>query len=399
MWERTYDPDRGPIPDGVDLAATIAESGSALSPCARNSVVALRRLTGDWVRVESNHVPNNGMRIRFEGDRATLTAMPPAGDRNFRVGQVLWKDALPDGALEVVGSDGAYYSSLLTFEGPDRLHIDVDRENSPGNDQTWERAGPSIDGVWVLRAGTEPANLGLQVQVTGGEGRIRFLPASVTARLRVGNLLWRAIRGGGNMEARVNGGYQAARVDVVDQDRLRVSINLASGAVEETWVRRGSDAERIGETEKNLVTGVRERALATGAPLAERSIRSLLALAADSIASPSWGTVELGGESMRFLVLGCRMGSGPRDPLFVSGAGEAPDGRAVEVELERSLQDDRVLERMSILFGDRLGGEVWTASGEGRLFRIDGDRLRVEGRFRSRGTGARDGVVEVSCEG
>jgi hypothetical protein len=335
------------------------------------------------------------MRIRFQGNQSTLTAMPPAGDRSFRVGQVLWKDALPDGALEVLGSDGAYHSSLLTFEGPDRLHIDVDRKNSPGNDQTWERAGPSIDGVWVLRAGTEPANLGLQVQVAGDEGRVGFLPATVTARLRVGNLLWRAIRGGGNMEARVNGSYQAARVDVLDQDRLRVSINLASGAVEETWVRRGSDAERIGLTGTNLVTSVRQSALATGAPLAQRSIRSLLVLAADSIASPSWGTVELGGESMRFLVLGCRIGSGPSDPLFVRGAGEAPDGRAVEVELERSLQDDRVLERASILFGDRFGGEVWTVSGG---FTSNGNNLRAEGRFRSRGTGARDGVVEVGCE-
>jgi hypothetical protein len=171
----------------------------------------------------------------------------------------------------------------------------------------------------------------------------------------------------------------------------------------------------MGETEKNLVTGVRERALATGAPLAERSIRSLLALAADSIASPSWGTVELGGESMRFLVLGCRIGSGPRDPLFVTGAGEAPDGRAVEVELERSLQDDRVLERASILFGDRSEGEVWTATGGAaaspgragaapeppagdRLFTIDGENLRAEGRFRSRRAGAREGIVEVGCE-
>jgi len=68
------------------------------------------------------------------------------------------------------------------------------------------------------------------------------------------------------------------------------------------------------------------------------------------MASQSWGTVDLGGESFRFLVLGCRIGTGARDSLFVSGAGEAPDGRPLEVELERSLQDDRVLERASILF-------------------------------------------------
>ena len=419
MWERTYDPDRGPIADGVDLAGSIAESVKSVpawSPCAGTGVLALNNLAGAWVRVESNHPPNNGMRIRFEGDRSTLTAMPPMGNPNFRVGQVLWKDVMPDGTLAVLGSDGAYYPSLITVEGADRLHLDVDRENSPGNDQTWERAGPSIDGVWVLQAGTQP-NLGLQVQVEGDQARIRFLPAAATARLRVGDLLWRAIRGGGTMEARVDRDYRPGRLEVLDEDRLRVEIDVPSGTVEETWVRRGSDAERAGEAENILLPNMRQRALETaGAPLAARSIRSLLAQAADSMESQSWGTVELGGESMRFLVLGCQIGSGSRDPLFVRGAGEAPDGRPVEVELERSLQDDRVLERASILLGDPFEGELWTASGGngaaagqpgaddarqppagGRFFGIDGERLRVEGRFRSTGAGTRVGTVEVSC--
>jgi microsomal dipeptidase-like Zn-dependent dipeptidase len=415
MWERSYDPDRGPIPDGVDLAATIAGSAS-WSPCAEAGVIALNDMAGAWVRVESNHVPNNGMRILLEGDQATLAAMPPTGDPNFRVGQRLWQDFKPDGTLEVLGSDGSYYPSLLTIEGTDRLHIDVDRDNSPGNDQTWERAGPSIDGVWILRAGPEPANFGLQIQVTGEDGRIRFLPAAMTAPLRVGNLLWRAIRAGGVMEARVDRGYQPARVEVLDQDRLRVRVDLPSGTVEETWIRRGSDAQ-VAETGDVFLPGVRQRALEiAGAPLAERSIRSVLAMASDSIASPSWGTVELGGESFRFLVLGCRIGSNPGDSLFVSGAGEAPDGRPVEVELERSLEDDRVIERVSILFGRRSAGAVWTATGGGaaagpgragaapeppagdRLFTIDGENLRAEGRFRSSGAGAREGIVEVGCE-
>jgi len=72
------------------------------------------------------------MRIQLAADRATLTGMPPSGNGNFRVGQVLWKDVASDGTLEVLGSDGAYYPSRLTLEGPDRLHIDVDRDNSPG---------------------------------------------------------------------------------------------------------------------------------------------------------------------------------------------------------------------------------------------------------------------------
>jgi hypothetical protein len=343
--------------------------------------------------------------------------MPASGNRAFRVGQVLWKDVMSDGNLDVLGSDGAYYPSAITFEGSDRLHIDVDRANSPGNDQTWERAGPSVDGIWVFQTGTEPANVGLQVQVEGYEGRVRFLPATVTGRLRVGNALWRTIRGGGRMEAQVGGSYRPARLVLLDEDRLRVEIDTPSGTVEEAWVRQGSDAERIGETEKNLLPDLRARARETlGAALAERSIPSLLAAAADSIASPSWGTIDLGGESVRVLVLGCQVGNGPDDALFVRGAGEAADGRPVEVELERSMPDGGVLERASILLGDRFDGELWTASARsgggqragdapeqsadgGSLFVIDGERVRVEGRFRSTGAGAREGVVEVSCGG
>lgn len=405
MWERAYDPDRGPIPDGEDLVGSITQAAPPWSPCA--GAVSLSDLAGTWVRVNSNHAPNDGMRILIEGDRATLTAMPPTGDRSFQVGQVLWQDLEPDGTLAVLGSNGTYYPSLLTIEGPDRIHLDVDRDNSPGNDQTWERAGPSIDGVWVLQAGPVPASLGLQVQVAGDEGKVRFLPASVTARLRVGNVLWRSIRAGGVMEARVDRGYEPARLEVLDQDRLRVAIDLPSGPIEETWVRRGSNAQ-VGETGDVFLPGVRQQALGTAGALADQSVRSILTMAADSIASPSWGTLEMGGESFRFLVLGCRIGSSPRDPLFATGAGEAPDGRTLEVELERSLQDDRVLERVSILFGERGEGEIWTATGDvdtgsspqagSALFMIDGDHLRAKGRFRSRGTGPRDGVLEVSCE-
>ena len=96
------------------------------------------------------------------------------------------------------------------------------------------------------------------------------------------------------------------------------------------------------------------------------------------------------------------------------GVGEAEDGRPVEVELERSLPDGRVVEQASILLGDRFDGELWTASARGdagqragnaprqpanggSLFVIDGERIRVDSRFLSTGAGTREGVVEVSC--
>lgn len=192
----------------VSIASPVP--GSAQNVQERDGWVSGDLLVGDWVRVESNNPRNNGMRIRVvadaEGVRAILTAMPPTASRAFRVGQLIWTDFDGSGTLSVRGSDGGYYSSSFTISGgaetvrdfASRLEIDIDH-NGRGNDQTWERAGASIDGDWVLVDSSDPELStdfrGLQVRVEGDRATVSYVTAVASSRYRTGEEFWQGIDG------------------------------------------------------------------------------------------------------------------------------------------------------------------------------------------------------------
>lgn len=204
--------------------------------------VGEKSLGGDWVRRDSNNPRNNGMQISVRGDRATLTAMPPTGSRRFSTGQVLWRNLTGDGTVEVRGSDGGYYPARLNLDGPDRLHIDVDH-NGPGNDQTWVRAGPSIDGDWVLVDASDGRNEGLRVAVRGNRAAVAYVPATAERGIRSGAVLWREIGAGdehhlGRLESLADGRtYESARFRLLDEDRMRVVFDV--GGDVQLWARPG----------------------------------------------------------------------------------------------------------------------------------------------------------------
>lgn len=244
------------------LTAAVAVPGTVdaqeAAPETETYWLSLDHIQGNWVRVESNNPSNDGMRIRVEGDRATITAMPPRGSSRFHVGQVVWQDLSTfdsgSGSLEVRGSDGAYYLSEMTITEitgvrgqATRLAIDVDKENSPGNDQTWAYAGPSIDGDWVLVDG---GNQGLRVRVDGDRATIRYVPGTAGRELRVGDLLWRNIGSGdrgdlagyqGRLEA-LSGGrsYRPAIYDTYRDNRIIIYLDSERG---QYWYRP-EDAEK-----------------------------------------------------------------------------------------------------------------------------------------------------------
>lgn len=197
----------------------------------------------DWVRVGGDNPRYEGMRIRIEGGRATLTAMPSTGPTSFQVGQVLWRGVAGEGAVEVRGSDGAYYASQLSADGPDRLNIDVEH-NGRGNDQTWERAGPTIDGEWVLVAGGGEGYEGIRVHVDGDRATVRYVPPSAPRAFRVGDLLWRGIGARGDLEA-LSGSrsYRSGKASLVGDGRLRVVID-ADGTLER-WARPDAARELL----------------------------------------------------------------------------------------------------------------------------------------------------------
>jgi hypothetical protein len=235
--------------------------------------VDVDQFQGNWIRVESNNPRNNGMRIRIEGERATITAMPPRGSSRLRVGQVIWDDVSYDGSLGVRGSDGAFYPSRLTMDGSNRMQLDIDLENSPGNDQTWERAGPSIDGDWVLTRDRKEGNegdVGLRIRVEGDRATIRYVPVTAGREFRVGDLLWRNIDSGdrsdldsreGRLEALSGGGSYEPALYVRRTKRDGGALNIFKETASETWYKpeyaeaRMADADNEDEDDMEAAQG------------------------------------------------------------------------------------------------------------------------------------------------
>ncbi len=210
-------------------------------------------LTGDWVRTESNNNPNNGMRITFADDGATLTVVPSTASSSWRVGQVLWRNVRSDGTMEVRGSDGDYYPTDFAFQGSDRIDLDI-HYNGRGNDQTWMRAGPSIEGEWVRVAAPGGENDGLKIRVERDAARIRYLPAGATRGLRTGGRIWRDITPSGALQVLGRDGeYHPASATLVGADRLEIRSDLP-GIDGGIWARPGA----VDEARKELAGPVED---------------------------------------------------------------------------------------------------------------------------------------------
>jgi CubicO group peptidase (beta-lactamase class C family) len=207
-------------------------------PAAAQSVGG-QSLEGNWARVDSNYDPYDLMRIRVDANGAVLTAVPPAASDAYSVGLILWRGIQSDGSVQIRGSDGNYYPARINFEGSDVVHIDI-QHTAPGDDQTWRRAGPSVDGDWERVAAEGAPEDGTQVRAQGAQASIRYLPSSAPRRYRVGTRLWRNIGADGAMEVLGSDGrYHPARVTLLGNDRLRIdsgSPSLESGQI---WVRPG----------------------------------------------------------------------------------------------------------------------------------------------------------------
>lgn len=200
-------------------------------------------LEGDWERKESTYDPNDGMRIRVGSGNATLTYTPPTGHPSFEAGQVLWQDILASGRARVRGSDGNYYSATIKLDGHDRLHVDIDH-NGPGNDQSWKRAGPSLNGDWERVTATGDGKDAMRIRVDGDEGSIRYLPRTAPKSMRVGSKIWKEIGAGGVVRVlAADGLYHAAVITLDGPDRLRVA---GAGMGTETWIRPGAVAAARG---------------------------------------------------------------------------------------------------------------------------------------------------------
>jgi hypothetical protein len=222
------------------LAPLLALSGTPL-PAAAQSVGG-HSLQGNWVRVDSNTDPNDQMRITVDGT-AVLTYVPPTSSAsNWNVGDVLWQGIQGNGTLQVRGSDGRYYSAKLTFNGPDEVHLDISLQNA-GYLQTWRRAGPDINGDWVLVGPLGAPGAGTRIQVQGPDATVGYLAASAPRVLRVGRTLWQQIGASGGLQVLGSDGkYHAATWTLLAPDQIQVDATQIAGGPGQIWVRPASVA-------------------------------------------------------------------------------------------------------------------------------------------------------------
>ncbi|MGD8495432.1 MAG: serine hydrolase [Gemmatimonadales bacterium] len=232
----------GLAPEEEDGNGAVGE-GADDSVAGGEEAVDLGSLQGDWRRLDSNNPRNDGMRVSLAGGQGRLTYLPPTGSRKHAVGQIQWRGLGTDGTLEVRGSDGGYYTAKLRMDGPDRFHIDIDA-NGAGNDQTWERAGPSIEGDWELVDSTDGGWDGTRISVADGRAEVRYLPASAPRGVRVGSALWDGVGSDGTVSVTMaSGRTESGRATLPSDDVLRIVVDGSEGQVVQVWLRPGTDEE------------------------------------------------------------------------------------------------------------------------------------------------------------
>lgn len=152
------DGDQNTDPGDTSSANTSTSTSFPVVTPADLELITAIELDGSWVRPESNNDPNDGMLIDVVGNRAVLTSVPETSSGAWEAGEVLWRNIESDGTLQVLGSDNQYYDARMTFEGADRLHVDI-AANGAGNDQTWERVPTCWPDEYMAAHGSHMSNI------------------------------------------------------------------------------------------------------------------------------------------------------------------------------------------------------------------------------------------------
>ena len=100
---------------------------------------SLEDIAGEWLRIESNNDPADGITINIENGQAVIT---DAANANFEVNDILWINIMPSGpesySLEVLGSDGNYYEASITMVDRNEMSLSIAAAGA-GNAQKWQR--------------------------------------------------------------------------------------------------------------------------------------------------------------------------------------------------------------------------------------------------------------------
>lgn len=97
---------------------------------------------GTWTRTSSNNSRLDGTTVRVESGQAVITSVPE-GTTAFATGDVVWllTGQTSNGfVVDVLATDGNYYSGLMVSTGVDSLTLTIDAA-AAGNEQIWTEIG------------------------------------------------------------------------------------------------------------------------------------------------------------------------------------------------------------------------------------------------------------------
>lgn len=126
--------------------------------------------------------------------------------------------------------------------------------------------------------------------------------------------------------------------------------------------------------------------------------------------------LDFGGIGYPLRLVRCDLTGTRYDGMLVHGAGTAPDGRGISLQVERVEEDDRVSEGVFISFGSLMDGDAWSASrhrlpdgrwfgdeaaiepADGPMIEISGDEIVVEAELVHETDGTtRPGTLRATC--
>lgn len=211
-------------------------------------------LSGTWVRVSSTNSSGDCMKVVLTGNQGLLFENPRYFS-GWETGKVIWKDIehveeFTKYETEILASDGNYYSASMELTDSKTLKVSIESSGS-GAEQTWVKVEGTevptqcnnalVEGAWTRTQSTNSSLDGMQIEVTGSEATIIFLPSG-NAIFKLEDILWKDIERTSNsneFSLKVLGSdyqYYNAALSIYNQ-KLELSIDAGGSGFEQIWER------------------------------------------------------------------------------------------------------------------------------------------------------------------
>ena len=208
-----------------------------------NNLPQLSFLEGDWIRIDGNNPPADGMKVQVTDDFAVIS---DPSNTSLSAGDVKWKSIIPSGndlfEHQELGSDKNYYAATIKIISDEEIEINVAAAGA-GNFQRWIRYSPTdldkLQGPWTRIESNNPKADFIKVDVEGDQAKITDKAQS---GFNVGDIKWNSITASGNnlyshQELGSDGNYYDGTIAMVNDSTLEISVASSGSGNTQKWVR------------------------------------------------------------------------------------------------------------------------------------------------------------------